>query len=91
MKELVEEPSHLLAVALKTDGLEEAGEDQIVDLLDADQFPFLLAPEDFADPIEDFEVRRFVVHALGKEGLPKCPLRGGAEGQEGIVDVNEER
>ena len=91
VEELVEEPSHLLAVALKTDGLEQAREDQIMDLLDADQFSFLLAPEDFADPIEDFEVRRFVVHALSKEGLPKCRLRGGAEGQEGIVDVNEER
>lgn len=91
VEELVEEPSHLLAVALKTYGLEEAGEDKIVNLLDADQFPLLLAPEDFADPIEDFEVRRFVVHALSKEGLPKCRLRGGAEGQEGIVDVNEER
>lgn len=91
VEELVEEPSHLLAVALKTDGLEEAGEDKIVNLLDADQFPLLLAPEDFADPIKDFEVRRFVVHALSKEGLPKCRLGGGAEGQEGIVDVNEER
>ena len=91
VEELVEEPSHLLAVALKTYGLEEAGEDKIVNLLDADQFPLLLAPEDFADPIKDFEVRRFVVHALSKEGLPKCRLGGGAEGQEGIVDVNEER
>ena len=36
VEELVEEPSHLLAVALKTYGLEEAGEDQIVDLLDTD-------------------------------------------------------
>jgi len=36
VEELVEEPSHLLAVALKTYGLEQAGEDQIVDLLDAD-------------------------------------------------------
>ena len=91
VEKLVEEPSHLLAVALKTDGLEQAGEDLIVDLLDADQFPFLLAPEDFADPVEDFEVRRFVVHALSEEGLPKCRLRGGAEGQEGIVDVDEKR
>jgi len=36
VEELVEEPSHLLAVALKTYGLEEAREDQIVDLLDTD-------------------------------------------------------
>ena len=91
VEELVEEPSHLLAVPLETYSLEQAGEDQIVDLLDADQFSLLLAPEDFADPIEDFEVRRFVVHALSEESLPKCRLRGGAEGQEGIVDVNEER